>query len=181
MQAFKNIYKIFSANELTDDVVFIGSGKLGFPSEAAMAFSMGVDCINVAREAMMSIGCIQAQSCHNNTCPTGITTQNKWLEKGINVEEKSIRALFYFKNFRKELLEITHAAGYEHPCQFTMEDANINLSDQDFTKTLADAYKYDKQQVDFKSMRDLQTCQYLGGNYNQAHSEKQVSTCKVRY
>lgn len=181
MQAFKNIYKIFSANKLTDDIVFIGSGKLGFPSQAAMAFSMGVDCINVAREAMISIGCIQAQSCHNNTCPTGITTQNKWLEKGINVEEKSIRALFYFKNFRKELLEITHAAGYEHPCQFTMEDANINLSDQDFTKTLADAYKYDKQQVDFKSMRDLQTCQYLGGNYNQVHSEKQVLTCKVRY
>ncbi|MDN6279577.1 MAG: FMN-binding glutamate synthase family protein [Psychroflexus sp.] len=180
-QAFKNIYGIFSKLELTDDIVFIGSGKLGFSSSAVMAFSMGVDCINVAREAMMSIGCIQAQSCHNNTCPTGIATQNKWLEKGIDVDEKSTRTLFYFKNFRKELIEITHSCGYEHPCQFTMDDVNINLSDQDFTKTLADAYKYHKREVEFKNMRSLQTCQYLGGNYNQAYSENEVLSCKVRY
>lgn len=41
---------------LTNDVVFIGSGKLGFPSEVLKAFAMGVDVINIAREAMISIG-----------------------------------------------------------------------------------------------------------------------------
>ena len=44
-----------------------------------MAFAMGADCINVAREAMVNIGCIQAQVCHTNRCPTGIATQSKWL------------------------------------------------------------------------------------------------------
>ncbi len=58
---FSDIYKLFQKRALTDRIVFIGSGKLGFPAKAAMAFAMGADCINVAREAMMSIGCIQAQ------------------------------------------------------------------------------------------------------------------------
>ncbi len=82
---FSSLYKVFQRRHLTDRIVFIGSGKLGFPAKAAMAFAMGVDCINVAREAMMSIGCIQAQVCHTNRCPTGVATQNKWLQKGIDV------------------------------------------------------------------------------------------------
>ncbi|MEM9143608.1 MAG: FMN-binding glutamate synthase family protein, partial [Bacteroidota bacterium] len=55
---FSSIYRLFQEKGLVDRIVFIGSGKLGFPAKAAMAFAMGVDCINVAREAMMSIGCI---------------------------------------------------------------------------------------------------------------------------
>lgn len=74
---FAKVYAIFKKYSLCDRVVFIGSGKLGFPAAASMAFSMGADLINVAREAMMSIGCIQAQLCHTNRCPTGITTKNK--------------------------------------------------------------------------------------------------------
>jgi len=62
---FSDLYKVFKKRNLTDRIVFIGSGKLGFPAKAAMAFAMGADCINVAREAMMSIGCIQAQVFHN--------------------------------------------------------------------------------------------------------------------
>jgi glutamate synthase domain-containing protein 2 len=78
--AFSTVYKIFQKRNLNDKITFIASGKLGLPAQAVMAFSMGADVINVAREAMMSIGCIQAQSCHTNRCPTGIATNNKWLE-----------------------------------------------------------------------------------------------------
>ena len=118
---FAKLYTVFQKRNLTDRIVFIGSGKLGFPAKGAMAFAMGVDCINVAREAMMSIGCIQAQVCHTNNCPSGIATQSPWLQKGINVSIKSDRLAQYFKTFRKELLEITHAAGYEHPCSIYHE------------------------------------------------------------
>jgi glutamate synthase domain-containing protein 2 len=117
---FSSLYRVFLNRNLTDRIVFIGSGKLGFPAKAVMAFAMGADCINVAREAMMSIGCIQAQVCHTNRCPTGIATQSQWLQRGINVPLKSDRLAQYFNTFRKEFLEITHAAGYEHPSQFTM-------------------------------------------------------------
>ncbi|MDR6300377.1 FMN-binding glutamate synthase family protein [Mesonia maritima] len=178
---FRDLYKVFKNHDLTDKIVFIGSGKLGFPSKAAMAFSMGVDCINVAREAMLSVGCIQAKSCHTNTCPTGVATQSKWLQAGINVTEKAERVNFYFKNFRKEFIEVTHACGYEHPCQFTMDDVDINLSDQDFTKTLAAAYEYHKVEVPFEGIRALQKCKYLGGNYNKKQSESSINKEEVRY
>lgn len=85
---FSSLYRLFLDKKLTDRIVFIGSGKLGFPAKTAMAFALGADCIIVAREAMMSIGCIQAQICHTNRCPTGIATQSKWLQSGINVPLK---------------------------------------------------------------------------------------------
>ena len=160
---FSSLYRVFLNRNLTDRIVFIGSGKLGFPAKAAMAFAMGVDCINVAREAMMSIGCIQAQVCHTNTCPTGIATQSQWLQKGINVPLKSDRLAQYFNTFRKEFLEITHAAGYEHPSQFTMDDVQVNVDDNDLNKSLASTYGYNKAKVPFAGVQQLKDCSYLGG------------------
>ncbi|PCE64013.1 FMN-binding glutamate synthase family protein [Sediminicola luteus] len=160
---FSALYKIFQKRELTERVVFIGSGKLGFPAKAAMAFAMGADCINVAREAMMSIGCIQAQICHTNRCPAGVATQSKWLQKGINVPLKSERLAQYFKTFRKELVEITHAAGYEHPAQFKMSDIQINVDDQNISKGLQNVHGYVKDPVVFTEMQELYDCAHLGG------------------
>ncbi|KJD36204.1 glutamate synthase [Tamlana sedimentorum] len=160
---FGDLYKLFKDKDLTDRIVFIGSGKLGFPAKAAMAFAMGADCINVAREAMMSIGCIQAQVCHTNRCPAGIATQSKWLQQGINIPLKSERLAQYFKTFKKEFIEITHAAGYEHPCQFTMDDIEVNVDDHNLSKQLSNTYQYNKTQVPFSSMQDLKDCEFLGG------------------
>ncbi|MFI0428966.1 FMN-binding glutamate synthase family protein [Mariniflexile sp. HMF6888] len=160
---FSDLYKLFQKKGLTERIVFIGSGKLGFPGKAAMAFAMGIDCINVAREAMMSIGCIQAQICHTNRCPSGVATQNKWLQNGIDPTLKSERLAQYFKTFKKELIEITHAAGYEHPCQFKMEDVEINVDDHNLSKELNKTYMYEKTLVPFTSMQDLKDCLYLGG------------------
>ena len=160
---FSSLYKIFQKKNLTERTVFVGSGKLGFPAKAAMAFAMGVDCINVAREAMMSIGCIQAQICHTNKCPAGIATQSKWLQNGIDIPLKSARLAQYFRTFRKELLEITHAAGYEHPCQFKMDDIQVNVDGIDLNRDLKSTYCYDKTEVPFTSVQDLYDCVHLGG------------------
>jgi glutamate synthase domain-containing protein 2 len=162
---FSSLYKIFLDKNLTNRIVFIGSGKLGFPAKAAMAFALGADCINVAREAMMSIGCIQAQICHTNRCPSGVATQNKWLQAGINVPLKSDRLAQYFKTFRKELIEITHAVGYEHPCEFTMDDIQVNVDDDFLHSDLQSTYGYEKAIVNFNGMQELQDCAYLGGNH----------------
>ena len=163
---FSDLYKVFQNRNLTEHLVFIASGRLGFPAKAAMAFSMGADCINVAREAMMSIGCIQAQRCHTNRCPSGVATQNKWLQNGIDPTLKSERLAQYFKTYKKELIEITHAAGYEHPCQFKMSDVEINVDDHNLSKTLNKTYMYEKTEVPFTSMQHLKDCVYLGGSYN---------------
>lgn len=161
---FTDLYKLFKYKGLSERIVFIASGKLGFPAKAAMAYAMGADCINVAREAMLSIGCIQAQICHTNRCPSGVATQSKWLQNGIDPTLKSVRLAQYFKTFRKELIEITHAAGYEHPCQFKMSDIEVNVDDHNLSKELHRTYMYEKTPVPFESMQKLKDCLYLGGS-----------------
>ena len=123
---FKRVYMIFKEKKLTHKITWIGSAKLGFPDRAIIAFSMGCDLINVARETMLSIGCIQAQKCHTGGCPTGVATQNKWLQRGLNISSKSERCAQYIMGFRKELLELTHASGYQHPSEFTGQDIEIS-------------------------------------------------------
>ncbi|MEL6251287.1 MAG: FMN-binding glutamate synthase family protein [Bacteroidota bacterium] len=164
--AFSKIYKLFQDKGLTERLVFIASGRLGLPAPAMMAFAMGADLIQVAREAMLSIGCIQAQICHTNRCPTGIATQSKWLQSGINTDLKSERFYQYNKTMRKEMLEITHAAGYEHPCQLTMEDIVMGMGDNHYTKSLKETFGYEKEEVDFKDMQTLKDCPHLGQKAN---------------
>ena len=124
---FKRIYTIFQAENLTEDIVFIGSGKLGFPDRAITAFAMGCDMISVAREAMLSLGCIQAQKCHTDHCPTGVATQSKYLQRGLDPTHKSVRFSEYIKGLRKEILQLSHACGYTHPCQFKGKDIEVSV------------------------------------------------------
>jgi glutamate synthase domain-containing protein 2 len=163
VHAFSNVYKVFASRGLTDRIVFIASGRLGFPANALMAFSMGADLVNVAREAMMSIGCIQAQICHTNKCPAGVATSNKWLQSGIDPTLKSERFYNYVKNLRKEMLEISHACGYEHPCQMRMDDIELSSGGHELTVTLKNNYGYEKNPVKYESMKALSECDYLGG------------------
>ena len=60
---FARVYRIFAERGLHDQVAFLGGGKLGLPDNAVVGFALGCDMINVAREAMLAIGCIQAQKC----------------------------------------------------------------------------------------------------------------------
>jgi glutamate synthase domain-containing protein 2 len=160
---FALVYEIFQKRNLTDKIVFVASGKLGFPANAARAFAMGADVINVAREAMMSIGCIQAQLCHTNTCPSGVATQSKWLQAGIDPTIKSERFYNYVKYFRQELIQLTQASGYEHPCQYKMTDIVTTTSDHHLIRNMEDTYGYAKSPVNFTSMNDLAACKHLGG------------------
>jgi hypothetical protein len=79
---------------------------------------------------------------------------------------KSERLAQYFKTFRKELVEITHAAGYEHPCQFKMSDIDVNVDDHNLSQELDRTYLYNKTSVPFNGQQALKDCEYLGGNYS---------------
>ncbi|MCA9265477.1 MAG: FMN-binding glutamate synthase family protein [Planctomycetales bacterium] len=148
---FERVYRIFQGQGLSESIVWIGSGKLGFPDRALVAIAMGADLIQVAREAMISIGCIQALKCHTGHCPTGVATQNRWLQAGIDVEDKSKRFATYIKAFRKELLALAHAAGYEHPCQVTGADIEFCTGINQFS-TLSELLDYDRDPVAFAGM-----------------------------
>ncbi len=151
--AFSRVYKLFMKTGVQNDVAWIGSGKLGFPDRAITAFAMGCDLIQVAREAMISIGCIQAQKCHTGHCPTGIATQNKWLEAGINIKDKANRFANYIQVFRQELIALSHTAGYQHPAQFTTDDIELSKGMGNF-QTLGETLGYKKKSLPFTKMSD---------------------------
>ncbi|MFC1407008.1 MULTISPECIES: FMN-binding glutamate synthase family protein [Streptacidiphilus] len=138
---FSRVYGTFAELGLTDQLTFIGSGKLGLPENAAVAFALGADMINVAREAMLSIGCIQSQKCHTDKCPTGIATQNPWLTRGLDPASKSTRTAAYLRTLRKELLKVSGAVGVAHPGFITADDIEILNGDYE-ARTLAGVYGY---------------------------------------
>ncbi len=138
---FTRVYKTFLEENMADRVVWIGSGKLGFPDRAVVAFALGVDMVNIAREAMLSIGCIQAQKCHTDHCPSGVATQNERLQHGLDPNVQSQRFARFCQSFRNELLAVTHACGYEHPSQFTTLDVEVGAGPGTF-KTLQEIYGY---------------------------------------
>ena len=139
---FSRVFKIFQERGVDQDIAWIGSGKLGFPDRAIVSFAMGVDLINIAREAMLSIGCIQAQKCHTDHCPAGVATQSEYLQKAIQPEIQALRFARFCQSLRNEILAVTHAAGYEHPSQFTMKDIEIGSGPGVFS-TLSQVYGYE--------------------------------------
>jgi glutamate synthase domain-containing protein 2 len=140
--AFSEVYRRFAEAGLTDDVVFIGAGKLGIPENAIVAFALGVDMVNVGREAMMSIGCIQAQKCHTDHCPVGVATQNPRYTRGLDVSLKSVRAANYIRSLRRDLLKVSEAVGVVHPGLIAPRDVDLVTGTRSRVG-LAEAYGYD--------------------------------------
>ncbi|QZH63341.1 FMN-binding glutamate synthase family protein [Mycolicibacterium farcinogenes] len=140
---FAEVYKRFAEAGISDLVTFIGSGKLGLPDNAVVAFALGADMVNVGREIMLSIGCIQSQKCHTDTCPTGIATQNPWLTRGLDPTLKSERAANYIKTLRRDLLKVSEACGVEHPGLIATDDLDI-LEGVSSKTSLREVYDYEK-------------------------------------
>ena len=138
---FARVYSMFARAGLTDGVVFIGAGKLGLPDNAVVAFALGCDMVNVAREAMLAIGCIQAQKCHTDSCPTGVATQNAWLAHGLDPALKSVRAANYVSTLRRDLLKVAEACGVEHPGLIDSSAVEV-LTGRTASTPLADVYDY---------------------------------------
>ena len=122
---FTSVYREFAERGVKEQIVFIGSGKLGFPAQSLLAMGLGCDLINVAREALLSIGCIQAQQCHTGHCPTGVATQNKWLVGGLDPTNKAHRLANYLMALRKDILALAHACGEVHPALVTLDHLDL--------------------------------------------------------
>ena len=139
---FSRVYRAFERRGVAQDVTFIGSAKLGLPENCLLAFALGADMVNVGREAMLAIGCIQAQRCHTNHCPTGVATQSRWLARGLEPTSKGERAGNYIIGLRRELLALARACGVPHPSLVTAEQ--IEIIDGRFgSETAAQVFGYE--------------------------------------
>lgn len=123
------VVDILTEHGLRDRIRIIASGKLVTPSEVAWALASGADFINSARGFMFSLGCIQALKCNKNTCPTGITTHNKRLQKGLNPAEKSVKVANFCKNLIHEVEIISHSCGVGRPRLLKRKHVRIVMPD----------------------------------------------------
>jgi glutamate synthase domain-containing protein 2 len=115
-------------HNVRDKVVLFASGKIATPVEIAVAMALGAEAIYNARGFMLSLGCIQALECHTNNCPAGIATQNKRLQKSLNIEAASERVATYAAKLYKETQMLTESSGYDSPDQITPDDIMIVTS-----------------------------------------------------
>jgi len=110
---------------LRDRIKVNASGKMVNPTEVAWAMCVGTDFVSTARGPMFALGCIQALQCNKNTCPTGITTHDKDLQKGLVVENKQERVAYYLKNLEKEIRIIANSCGAKRPRDLNRSHARV--------------------------------------------------------
>ena len=96
---------------LRERLKLVTSGKLINPAAQIRAFAHGADAIFTARGFMLAIGCIQALQCNTDHCPVGITTHNRRLQRGLDIEDKAKRVESYAKNMEHTLYELLAATG----------------------------------------------------------------------
>lgn len=124
-EALPRVVDALLQSGLKNRVRVIAAGKLVTSARAAWALCAGADFINTARGFMFSLGCIQAMRCHTNTCPTGVTTHNRYLQRGLVVEEKYLRVANYAVNMNKEIDMIAYSCGLHHARQLKREHVRI--------------------------------------------------------
>jgi glutamate synthase domain-containing protein 2 len=125
MEALPRVVDDLIAAGLKQRIRVVAAGKLVTPAKAAWALCTGADFINTARGFMFSLGCIQAMRCHSNTCPTGITTHNKRLQRGLVVEEKFQRVANYAQGMNREIEMIAHSCGVKHARELRREHVRL--------------------------------------------------------
>ena len=124
---------------LVGRIKLIASGKLINPGDVAWALGVGADFVNVGRGFMFSLGCIQALKCNKNTCPTGITTHDKRLQKGLVPEAKSDKVANYATGIIHAVETLAHSVGVSEPRQIKRSHIRM-MQDNGQSVSLADLF-----------------------------------------
>jgi glutamate synthase domain-containing protein 2 len=124
---------------LRDRVKVIASGKLVTPGKVAWALACGADIVTSARGFMFALGCIQALQCNKNTCPTGITTHQKELQRGLVPAEKSLRVASFAEQIVYDVGVIAHSCGVSQPRELERHHVRI-IESGGLSVSLAEQY-----------------------------------------
>ncbi len=138
-EALPRVVNILHAHGLNGRIRVIASGRLITPARVAWALCAGADHVVTARGFMFALGCIQAMQCNRDTCPTGITTHNPRLQKGLDPVLKSERVANYVRHMRREVEIIARACGVESPQQLDRRHARIVVA-PGMSKSLEELY-----------------------------------------
>ncbi|GMW07386.1 MAG: FMN-binding glutamate synthase family protein [Nevskiales bacterium] len=114
-ESLPRVIDLLVEHGLRDRIRVVASGKMINPAGVAWALCVGADFVNSARGFMFALGCIQAMKCNKNTCPTGITTHDKNLQRGLVVTDKAERVARYQQGMEREVATIAHSCGVAEP------------------------------------------------------------------
>lgn len=136
-ETLPRVVDVLEKHGLKERIKIIASGKLTNPADVAWAYCVGADFVVTARGFMFALGCIQALQCNRNTCPTGVTTHDKRLQKGLNPADKSVRVANYATNLTHEVCVIAHSCGVKgprelnrnHVCVVTQEGVSVPVGE----------------------------------------------------
>tara|TARA_R110002073_G_scaffold132540_7_gene279522 strand:+ start:3299 stop:4912 length:1614 start_codon:yes stop_codon:yes gene_type:complete len=135
------VHNALRGADLREHIKIGASGKLIHAFDIAKALALGADWANSARGFMFSIGCIQAQACHTNFCPTGVATQDPGRQRALVVPDKAVRVANFHRNTMKALGDMSGAAGLSHPSQFLPWHLMMRENDREMV-TGEDVYPY---------------------------------------
>ncbi|KRG71000.1 FMN-binding glutamate synthase family protein [Pseudoxanthomonas dokdonensis] len=130
--------------DLRDRISLGAAGHITSAFDIARTMALGADWCNAARGFMFSIGCIQAQSCHNDRCPTGVATQDPKRWKKLDVADKSVRVENFHNHTLMALRDLLCAAGLGHPQQLGPEHILRRVSHTE-VRSLAALYRFLKR------------------------------------
>ena len=102
---------------LRQQIKVICSGRVVTGFDLAHKIAIGADLCNSARAMMFALGCIQAQKCNTNECPTGVATQDPGLVAGLVVSDKAVRVRNYQHNTVHAFVELLAASGMREPAE----------------------------------------------------------------
>ena len=138
-ESLPKLVDILVTYNLRERIKVIASGKLITPAEVTWALCSGADFASSARGFMLALGCIQAMKCHQNTCPTGITSHDPRFQRGLVVEDKAERVYHYANNMMHEVAVLAHSCGVSDPRQLQRVHARIVQADG-FSESLAEIF-----------------------------------------
>jgi glutamate synthase domain-containing protein 2 len=142
-EALPALVNVLIERNLRERIKVICSGKCITAYDVAWALSMGADFVNSARGFMLALGCIQSLQCNRNTCPTGITTQNTRLQRGLVVTDKSERVAHYARNLMHEVGIIAHSCGVDDPRELDRTHCRV-MGDDGVSVPLIKLFPYPK-------------------------------------
>jgi len=94
-----------------DRVKLGASGKVATGMDIVKRVIQGADYTNSARAMMMAVGCIQAQTCHTNTCPVGVATQDPKRMRALDVADKTERVTRYQQATVAQAMQVVASMG----------------------------------------------------------------------
>ena len=154
-ESLPTVVNIVTSYGLRRYIKIIASGKLIVPGKAAWALSAGADFIVTARGFLFSLGCIQALQCNKNTCPTGITTHNPDLQRGLVVADKAERVANYAEGLLQGIGMIAHSCGVKEPRELTRSHVRI-IENQSRSRLFSDVDPMPNVRPEFINMTELQ-------------------------